>query len=165
MKTYKLFLILLLALSIGSCGSKKDNNYDSVEQLVSEAQINVKKASVDELKSIFNHHGNYKIIDCRETEEYTDGHIPGAINIPRGVLEFSNKISNRRETIYVYSQTNKRASLACQALKLLKYNKVFLIDGGWQEWNNQFPELIEKGDGDKGAKAAPKVEESGGCGG
>ncbi len=165
MKTYKLFSLLFLIIIIGSCGSKKDNSYDSVEQMLSDAQTHITKVTVDELKAILDHQGDYKIIDCRETEEYTEGHIPGAINIPRGVLEFSGKISNRRETIYVYSQTNDRASLACPALKLLKYNKVYLIDGGWQEWNNKFPKLIEEGDGESGSKPAPKVEESGGCGG
>lgn len=165
MKTYKLFLLLLLVAIIGSCGSKKNNSYDSVGQMVSDAQTNIAKVTVDELKAILDHQGDYKIIDCRETVEYKEGHIPGAISIPRGVLEFSNKISNRRETIYVYSQTNDRASLACQTLKLLKYNKVFLIDGGWKGWHSTFPELIEKGDGETGSKPAPKVEESGGCGG
>ena len=164
MKTYKLLLLLLSAIIIGSCGSKKDNSYDSVDQMLTDAQAGITSVTVNELKEILEHEGEYKIIDCREEEEYFEGHIPGAINIPRGVLEFSNKISNRRQTIYVYSQTIDRASLACPTLKLLKYNKVFLIDGGWQEWNKAFPSLIEKGDGDTGGKAAPKVEESGGCG-
>ncbi len=164
MKTYKLLLLLLLVIIVGSCGSKKNNTYDNVDQMISDAQSDLTKITVSELKAVLDHKGEYKIIDCRENEEFTEGHIPGAINIPRGVLEFSGKISNRRETIYIYSQTNDRASLACPALKLLKYKKVYLIDGGWQGWNVAFPELIEKGDGEIGNKAAPKVEESGGCG-
>ena len=164
MKIYKLFLLLLLAIIVGSCGSKKHNTYDDVDQIISDAQSGITKITVNELNAVLDHKGEYKIIDCRENEEFIEGHIPGAINIPRGVLEFSSKISNRRETIYIYSQTNDRASLACPALKLLKYNKVYLIDGGWQEWNKAFPELIEKGDGNTGEKTAPKAEELGGCG-
>ena len=164
MKIYKLFLLLLSVIIIGGCGSNMNNSYDDVAQLVDDTQTDISKVTVNELKAVLDHKGEYKIIDCRETEEYIEGHIPGAINIPRGVLEFSGKISNRRETIYVYSETTDRASLACQSLKLLKYYKVYLIDGGWQEWNKTFPKLIEKGDGDKGSKPAPKVEESGGCG-
>lgn len=80
-------------------------------------------------------------------------------------MEFSSRISNRRETLFVYSQTNDRAALACPALKLTKHSKVFLIEGGWEEWNNTFPEQIEEGDSETGNVAAPKVEESGGCGG
>lgn len=162
MKTNKIIL-LVLAVIISSCGSKKDNSYDNVEQFISESQIGLTKISADELKAILDQEGEYKLIDCRETEEYTKGHIPGAINIPRGILEFSDKISNRREIIYIYSQTNQRASLAYPNLKLLKYKQVYLIDGGWQLWNKTFPALIEEGDGESGAKV-PKVEESGGCG-
>lgn len=165
MKTYKLLFLLTLAVIIGSCGSKKDNSYDSVEQMVSEAQMGITKVTIVELKEMLDHKGEYKIVDCRETEEYIEGHIPGAINIPRGLLEFSSKISNRREPIYIYSQTVDRASLACPTLKLLKHNNVYLIDGGWAEWNKTYPELIEKGEADAGTKKAPKVEESGGCGG
>ena len=164
MKTYKLFLLLLLAIIIGSCGSEKNNQYDNLDQKIIDAKAGINKITVTELQAILEHEGEYKIIDCREEDEYFEGHIPGAINIPRGVIEFSDKISNRRETLYVYSQTADRASLACNALKLLKYNKVFLIDGGWLEWDKTFPELIEKGDQGAGAKTTPKVEESGGCG-
>ena len=143
MKIFKLFFLLSLVVILSSCGSEKNNSYDNVDQLVSEAQPGIAKVTVSELKEMIGHKNDYKIIDCRETEEFTEGHIPGAINIPRGVIEFSNKISNRRETIFVYSLNNDRSSLACRSLKLLKYNKVFIIDGGWQEWNTEFPEIIE----------------------
>ena len=165
MKAYKLFFLLSLVIIIWGCGSKKNNSYDNVGQLVKDAQAGITKVTVNELKAILDHEGEYKIIDCREKEEFIEGHIPGAVNIPRGILEFSSKISNRREPIYVYSQTDDRASLAYPNLKLLKYDKVYLIDGGWQEWNKTFPELIEEGEGDTGGKTEPKVEESGGCGG
>ena len=164
MKTYKLFVLIILVLIMGSCGSKKDNSYDNVAQMVEDAEAGITKITVNELKAILDHKGEYKIIDCREENEFLEGHIPGAINIPRGVLEFSSKISNRREAMYVYSQTVDRASLACQALLLLKYKKVYLIDGGWEEWNKVFPKLIEKDAGDVEGKEAPEAEESGGCG-
>jgi len=164
MKTYKLLFLLFMAAMLASCGSEKNNKYDNVDQMVSDAQTGISKVTVTELNTLLEHDGEYKIIDCREAEEYIEGHIPGAINIPRGVLEFSSKISNRRETLYVYSQTVNRASLACPALKLLKFNKVYLVDGGWQEWNQAFPDKVEKGSGEAGGKEAPKVEESGGCG-
>ncbi|NOR86894.1 MAG: hypothetical protein GQ527_04745 [Bacteroidales bacterium] len=163
MKTYKIIFILVIAIVISSCGSKKDNSYENVEQLLSESQKGIAKITTEELKSILNHEGEYKIIDCREADEYIIGHIPGAVNVPRGVLEFSDKISNRRETIYIYSQTDKRATLACPTLKLLKYKRVYLIEGGWQLWNKSFPELLEEGDGDA-AKVAPVEESGGGCG-
>ena len=166
MKTHKLLCLLLLIIIIGSCNSKKDNSYDNIEQMVSDAQADITKVRVHDLKTILDQKGEYKIIDCRETEEFIEGHIPGALNIPRGVLEFSNKISNRRESIYIYSQTNDRAALACPTLKLLTYKEVFLINGGWEEWVKTFPEIVETGSGTLDGEAPPKKEEtSGGCGG
>lgn len=165
MRIDQLFLILLTVIIISGCGSKKKNKYDSVSQMISVAQTDVDKIAVNDLKTLLNHKGDNVLIDCREKEEFIEGHIPGAINIPRGLLEFSDKISNRRETVFVYSQTNDRASLACPSLKLLKYKKVYLVDGGWLEWNKSFPSLVEEGDDEKGNKSAPKVEVSSGCGG
>jgi rhodanese-related sulfurtransferase len=165
MKTYKLFSVLLILVFLAACGAKMDNTYDDVKQKVSEAQNSITKVSVDDLKTIIDNHEEITIIDCREEGEYINGHIPGAINIPRGVLEFSSKVSNRRDKIYVNCRTSNRASLACQTLKLLKYKDVYLINGGWKQWHETFPDLIEEGTGEPGGKAAPKVEESGGCGG
>lgn len=165
MKIYQVFLLLLSVILLVGCGSEMNNNYTDVAEKLSHSQADVTTVAVSSLNKIKNHEGTYQIIDCRETEEFAEGHIPGAINIPRGLLEFSTKISNRREKIYIYSQTNDRATLACKSLKLLKYNKVFLVDGGWLEWHKTFPEQMEKGEGGQESKAAPKVEESGGCGG
>lgn len=164
MKTYKIFFVLSMLVFLAGCGAKMDNTYDNVNQKISESQKDITKVSPADLKTFIDNHDEIKIIDCREKEEYIKGHIPGAVNVPRGVLEFSSKISNRRIPVYVYSENINRASLACPTLKLLKYQKVNLIDGGWQQWIKTFPELIEEGEGN-GQKAAPKVESSGGCGG
>ncbi|MEJ2624101.1 MAG: rhodanese-like domain-containing protein [Pseudolabrys sp.] len=59
------------------------------------------------------------ILDVRESAEFAAGHIPGAVNIPRGVLEFKiykelgypKKVGASRE-IYVQRQTGGRASFA-----------------------------------------------------
>ncbi len=164
MRTFKAVLFLIAIISIGGCGAKM-NNYESLNQLVTEAQLGVAKVTPQDLKNIIDHNRDYKIIDCRESEEYSEGHIPAALNIPRGILEFSNKISNRRETIYIYSQENNRSAMAYNALKLLKYKKVYVLDGGWKDWSNTFPQLIELYDITDDMKHEPKVEETGGCGG
>jgi rhodanese-related sulfurtransferase len=164
MKTYKLFFLIPLAILLGSCNANKENSYANVDQMVNTAQENITKISVLDLKEKLDHN-EILIIDCRETEEYIKGHIPGALNIPRGLLEFSSKISNRREVIYIYSETVDRASLAYPVLKSLKYKSVFLVDGGWIEWFKSYPSLIEEGLGTAAGVAPPKKEESGGCGG
>jgi len=164
MKAFNLIIILLLTIIIGSCNLKNDSKYDNIDQMLTDAEASITKVSINNLKEKLDHKGEYIIIDCRETAEFIEGHIPGSINIPRGVIEFSSKISNRREIIYIYSQTNDRASLAFSSLKLLKYNSIYLIDGGWEEWIKIYPEIVEKGQPTMDT-TPPKVEEAGGCGG
>ena len=133
--------------------------------MVENAKTNIKSIDVADLQIILDstHHENVVVVDCREPDEYEEKHITGAINVPRGLLEFSHKIDNRRNTYYIYSNTEKRASLSCERLALLKHKNVILVNGGIEEWLNKYPKLFEEGG--KDGVEAPKVEESSGCGG
>ena len=53
--------------------------------LVVEAKSQIREIPCQEAQTLL---GKRVIIDVREYDEYSAGHLPGAINIPRGVLEF-----------------------------------------------------------------------------
>ena len=78
------------------------------------------------------------LIDVREPEEFHQAHIPGAINIPRGVLEFNLSSSpdmDRRDlNIVLYCKTSGRAALAAQSLGAMGYFHVKSIAGGFDAW-------------------------------
>jgi rhodanese-related sulfurtransferase len=59
------------------------------------------------------------VVDVREIDEYTDGHIPGAINVP--LSELTEKFSSitKHETIYVVCQLGGRSARACEFLSNL----------------------------------------------
>ncbi len=78
------------------------------------------------------------LLDVREADEFHAGHIPGAVNIPRGLLEF--KLSNTPELsardlkIVLYCKTSGRAALAACALQEMGYLQVQSIAGGFDAW-------------------------------
>ena len=78
------------------------------------------------------------VLDVREPDEYAAGHLPGAVNIPRGLLEF--KVSGtpafeRRDLkIVVYCKTGGRAALAACALHEMGYVSVQSVAGGIDAW-------------------------------
>ncbi|WP_439102448.1 rhodanese-like domain-containing protein [Congregibacter sp.] len=78
------------------------------------------------------------IIDVREGNEYQDGHIGGAINIPRGLLEFmlstDESLQDRSRRVLVYCKTSGRAALAAQTMGEMGYLHVKSIAGGFDEW-------------------------------
>lgn len=78
------------------------------------------------------------LIDVREADEYAAGHIPGAIHISRGVLEFrmsgAPELAARDQAIVLYCKTSGRAALAAAALQEMGYLQVRSITGGFDAW-------------------------------
>lgn len=78
------------------------------------------------------------LIDVRESEEFANGHLPGAIHMSRGMLEFKMgampELGNRALGIVLYCKTSGRAALAAQSLKSMGYLNVKSIGGGFDAW-------------------------------
>ena len=86
------------------------------------------------------------VIDVREPSEFETGHIPGAINIPRGVLEFQvdahpavanvsdPALSHKERPIVVVCRTGGRAALSAVNLQRLGFADVRSIAGGVLAW-------------------------------
>lgn len=80
------------------------------------------------------------VLDVREPAEFAAGCIPGAINIPRGVLEF--KINNHPDfqnkqdsKIIVYCQSGGRSALATEALNKIGFKNAVSMAGGYKAWS------------------------------
>lgn len=78
------------------------------------------------------------LIDVREADEYAAGHLPGAVHMSRGLLEFkisgSPELAARDLNIVLYCKTSGRAALAAVQLQSMGYLKVSSIAGGFDAW-------------------------------
>ena len=78
------------------------------------------------------------LLDVREPAEYQQGHLAGAINIPRGLLEFkmggAPELEARDQAIVLYCKTSGRAALAAASLHQMGYVNVTSIAGGYDAW-------------------------------
>ncbi len=78
------------------------------------------------------------VIDVREADEFAAGHIPGAVHMSRGLLEFklsaSPELSARDIPIVMYCKTGGRAALAASVLLDMGYLHVQSIAGGIDAW-------------------------------
>jgi sulfur-carrier protein adenylyltransferase/sulfurtransferase len=81
-------------------------------------------------------------VDVRERDEWEEGHIPGAVHIPRGSLEgrIENAVPDRSQAIVVYCAGGSRSAFAARALGELGYERVLSLAGGFTDWKrNGFP--------------------------
>ena len=109
----------------------------SAMDLVAIAKQNITEA---DLKIVEQALSKELILDVREPAEHAAGCLPGAINIPRGVLEFKidshPNFQNQHETkIIVYCQTGGRSALATEALLKLGYKNAISMAGGFKAWS------------------------------
>ena len=68
---------------------------------------------------------NYEILDVRTVEEYTEGHVKGAVNIPLDELDEYADL-DKTKTILVYCKSGVRSAKAYNILTRLGYNVVDL---------------------------------------
>jgi rhodanese-related sulfurtransferase len=107
----------------------------TAKDMVAEAKKEICEISVSEAKECLDK-GGYIFLDCRTDKEYKMGHVPGAVNIPRGLLEFKvdKKIPNKTAQIVMYCKKGGRGCLATCTLCRMGYKNVKNMDGGWLAW-------------------------------
>jgi len=80
------------------------------------------------------------VIDVREADEYNAGHLPGAILVPRGMLEFklssAPELNPRNLRIALYCKTGGRSALAALTLNEMGYLNASSLAGGFDAWVN-----------------------------
>lgn len=105
------------------------------KDFIEEARESIGVVDVAAAKAIFDKGGTL-FLDVRTEREFKSGHIPGAMHIPRGLLEFKigSNVPDKNKEIVVYCKTGGRASLATATLVKMGYKNVKNLDGGWKAW-------------------------------
>ena len=112
-----------------------------VTQKVQAAKKQVQTIGMEEYRKVVENPGEALIVDVREPNEFSAGHVPGAINIPRGVIEFqiwkqvgfpANPDLSRH--IILQCQSGNRASLAAQSLAELGFTHTTAVVMPLEDW-------------------------------
>ncbi len=88
-----------------------------------------------ELDDLLRREENINIIDVRRSEDYSSGHIPGAISLPKDEwTTFSGLSKDKVNIIYCYSEA---CHLAATAAKYFAEHEfpVMELEGGFEEWS------------------------------
>ena len=107
-----------------------------VKEMVAKAKSSVQKVSASEVKGMIDKKEKAIYLDVRDAGEFAAGHLPGAMNISRGTLEFNvfNKIKDQNAKIIVYCKTAGRSTLATKTMNDLGYKNAILMDAQFEDW-------------------------------
>lgn len=104
--------------------------------LVREALQVVKEVSATEARKLHDKPGSAVFLDVRESEEVRRGTIPGAMVIPRGILEghIGDYLESYDVPLVVYCAAGNRSALASKTLLEMGYTNVRNLAGGFRAW-------------------------------
>lgn len=117
----------------------------TANDLVADAHSRIQCISPQQLQAA---QGDLIVIDVREPGEFAEGHVPGAINLPRGVLEFkieahpalacetSPALADRERRIALYCLSGGRSALATDSLQRMGFSQLVSLEGGFTAWKD-----------------------------
>jgi sulfur-carrier protein adenylyltransferase/sulfurtransferase len=87
------------------------------------------------------------IVDVRERDEWDEGHLPGAVHVPRGHLEsrIERAAPDKAHPVLLYCASGNRSAFAAKTLDELGYEHVASLSGGFTDWKrNGLPFEVPK---------------------
>lgn len=116
-------LLIIFMLPFAACKGKetKDGTYLQISQ--------------EEAKRLMDTRDDIIILDVRTIEEFTEGHIEGAVSLDHEDIESKAKVvlPDKNKTILVYCRSGRRSKIAAQKLSEMGYTDVREF-GGIIDW-------------------------------
>ena len=106
------------------------------DDLLNEARQRITIIDADKTVELMN--AGATILDVREPSEFDMGHLPNAVHVPRGLLEFMvgnhPALQNPEQTMVVYCKNGGRSTLATDLLQRMGFNNISMLAGGFDNW-------------------------------
>ena len=127
MRNVKRLLPLILSIMLLSACSAPGGSANSYRQI-----------SMNEAAEMMKKESGYIILDVRRPDEYADGHIPGAINVPNEDINTAEipELPDKAQLILVYCRSGRRSKEASEKLVKLGYTNVIEF-GGILDWKGE----------------------------
>ena len=125
-KIRRLLPFVLSLMLLSSCGARGSSS------------SGYRQISMDEAVEMMKKESGYIILDVRRPDEYAEGHIPGAINVPNeeiGTAEIP-ELPDKAQLILVYCRSGRRSKEASEKLVKLGYTNVVEF-GGILDWKGE----------------------------
>ncbi len=116
---------------------------DASREIMRKARQQVPEWSPSQLQDALAHqheagrdHQDIVLVDVREKHEWNEGHIPGAIHVPRGFLELQieEAVPDKSKTVVLYCAGGVRSLMAGSTLQQMGYEKAISMAGGFGQW-------------------------------
>src|SRR5689334_1713907 len=116
-------------------------------ELLQQARAEIEEVDAERARDLIEN-GNPIIVDVREQNEWDEGHIPGAVHVPRGHLEsrIERVAPDTSRQVLLYCSTGNRSAFAAKTLEEMGYEEVTSLAAGFTDWKrNGFEVELQSG--------------------
>lgn len=137
MKKFTRILLFTLSLIVlAGCGAAQSTADPNTGKAAAPPKVSViQKVTPAEGKALLESGQDIKLIDVRSADEYKNGHIAKAVNIP--LPEVPEKVQaafpDKTAPIMVYCHSGRRSAEAAARLEAAGYTKIYDL-GGIKDW-------------------------------
>jgi rhodanese-related sulfurtransferase len=110
------------------------------QDICDDAKSRIRETSGDAVESRLNDSAYAGvIIDVREQDEFRAGHLPGALGVGRGILEYhiADLALDTEQEIILYCRGGNRSALAADSLRNMGYTNLLSLRGGYRQWHEE----------------------------
>ena len=117
--------LLMALLLLAGCGAQPEES-------------TYRQITAEEAAAMMEEESGYLILDVRTAEEYSEKHIPGAINVPNETIGNQDipELPDKEQLILVYCRSGNRSKQAAEKLVKLGYTNIVEF-GGIHDWTGE----------------------------
>ncbi|MGD8937332.1 MAG: rhodanese-like domain-containing protein [Thiogranum sp.] len=131
-----------------------NNTPMSLMDFVRVAKTRIREVTPEQLQEMLDSQDDVLLVDVRESSEHEQGHIKGAMLVPRGILEAAadptypkhqmELSAARQRPVVLYCATGGRSAMAADTLQLMGFSNVCSLDGGFVRWAQENRPVIKE---------------------
>ena len=117
--------LLMALLLLAGCGAQPEEG-------------TYRQITAEEAAAMMEEESGYLILDVRTAEEFSEKHIPGAVNIPNETIGDQDipELPDKEQLILVYCRSGNRSKQASEKLVKLGYTNIVEF-GGINDWTGE----------------------------
>ncbi len=114
----------------------------SYRELLQQVKSEIDEVDAAEARALLDGPAPPVLVDIREHDEWSEGHIPGAVHVTRGYFESRIEAAapDKSRPVLLYCSAGHRSAFSAKALQELGYEHASSLAGGFTDWKrNGFP--------------------------
>ena len=139
MKTFAPFVFLLLIVTLGSCQQSNSNATQSTSAIH-------QTIPADQFRQKMLMSKNPLVLDVRTPEEFSKGHLDGAVNIDYHAADFREQVQKleHNRPVLLYCLAGSRSAAAAEILLAENFKEVYNLQGGTMKWKEAGYPLVSE---------------------